>query len=131
MPPALNRVEEASILLIQASEMLRSDPFSAAARKKLIEGSRGMEDEDVVIYLLLLAIICFIITLSMSHCQMSRCPIVLLQTEYLLKTILAYVLIVIVHQTLDCALVDLQDNHVRLYQQCKATILSIIIMFSK
>jgi len=76
MPPALNRVEEASILLIQASEMLRSDPFSAAARKKLIEGSRGMEDEDVVIYLLLLAIICLIITLSMSHCQMSRCPIV-------------------------------------------------------
>ena len=41
MPPALNRVEEASILLIQASEMLRSDPFSAPARKKLIEGSRG------------------------------------------------------------------------------------------
>ncbi|ELU06809.1 hypothetical protein CAPTEDRAFT_221766 [Capitella teleta] len=42
MPPALNRVEEASILLIQASDMLRSDPFSAPARKKLIEGSRGI-----------------------------------------------------------------------------------------
>ena len=41
MPPALNRVEEASILLLQASELLRSDPFSAPARKKLIEGSRG------------------------------------------------------------------------------------------
>lgn len=41
MPPALNRVEEASLLLLQASEMLRADPYSAPARKKLIEGSRG------------------------------------------------------------------------------------------
>lgn len=41
MPPALNRVEEASILLLQASTLLRQDPFSAPARKKLIEGSRG------------------------------------------------------------------------------------------
>jgi len=41
MPPALNRVEEASILLLQASEMLHADPYSAAARKKLIDGSRG------------------------------------------------------------------------------------------
>lgn len=42
MPPALRRVEESSILLLQASDMLRSDPYSAPARKKLIEGSRGM-----------------------------------------------------------------------------------------
>ncbi|KAL3841953.1 hypothetical protein ACJMK2_020030 [Sinanodonta woodiana] len=42
MPPALNRVEEASILLLQASDMLRVDPYSAPARKKLIEGSRGI-----------------------------------------------------------------------------------------
>jgi len=42
MPPALTRVEEASVLLIEASDMLRADPFSAAARKKLIEGSRGI-----------------------------------------------------------------------------------------
>ncbi|XP_061178100.1 vinculin-like isoform X8 [Saccostrea echinata] len=42
MPPALNRVEEASLLLLQASEMLRTDPYSAPARKKLIEGSRGI-----------------------------------------------------------------------------------------
>ena len=41
MPPALQRVEEASILLLQASDMLRVDPYSAPARKKLIEGSRG------------------------------------------------------------------------------------------
>lgn len=41
MPPALNRVEEASQLLLQASLLLRDDPFSAPARKKLIEGSRG------------------------------------------------------------------------------------------
>ena len=41
MPPALNRVEEASVLLLQASQMLRQDPYSAPARKKLIEGSRG------------------------------------------------------------------------------------------
>lgn len=43
MPPALNRVEEASLLLLQASEMLRADPYSAPARKKLIEGSRGKD----------------------------------------------------------------------------------------
>ncbi|XP_052235476.1 vinculin-like isoform X1 [Dreissena polymorpha] len=42
MPPALRRVEESSILLLQASDMLRSDPYSAPARKKLIEGSRGI-----------------------------------------------------------------------------------------
>jgi vinculin len=42
MPPALTRVEEASVLLLQASDMLRADPFSAPARKKLIEGSRGI-----------------------------------------------------------------------------------------
>ncbi|XP_052825604.1 vinculin-like isoform X1 [Octopus bimaculoides] len=42
MPPALSRVEDASILLLQASDMLRGDPFSAPARKKLIEGSRGI-----------------------------------------------------------------------------------------
>ena len=41
MPPALTRVEEASILLLEASDMLRADPYSAPARKKLIEGSRG------------------------------------------------------------------------------------------
>lgn len=41
MPPALNRVEEASLLLLDASGMLRNDPYSAPARKKLIEGSRG------------------------------------------------------------------------------------------
>jgi len=41
MPPALRRVEESSILLLQASDMLRGDPYSAPARKKLIEGSRG------------------------------------------------------------------------------------------
>ncbi|KAJ8298696.1 hypothetical protein KUTeg_022756 [Tegillarca granosa] len=41
MPPALNRVEEACLLLIQASDMLRNDAYSSAARKKLIEGARG------------------------------------------------------------------------------------------
>ncbi|XP_033751421.1 vinculin-like isoform X10 [Pecten maximus] len=42
MPPALSRVEEASLLLLQASQLLRTDPYSAPARKKLIEGSRGI-----------------------------------------------------------------------------------------
>ncbi|XP_060072374.1 vinculin-like isoform X1 [Ylistrum balloti] len=42
MPHALRRVEEASLLLLKASELLRTDPFSAPARKKLIEGSRGI-----------------------------------------------------------------------------------------
>ncbi|XP_047025653.1 vinculin-like [Helicoverpa zea] len=42
MPSALHRVETAATLLQQASDMLRADPFSGPARKKLIEGSRGI-----------------------------------------------------------------------------------------
>ncbi|XP_037933201.1 vinculin-like [Teleopsis dalmanni] len=42
MPAALQRVETASQLLEQASGMLSSDPYSGPARKKLIEGSRGI-----------------------------------------------------------------------------------------
>lgn len=42
MPSALNRVENASQLLEEASNMLRNDPYSGPARKKLIEGSRGI-----------------------------------------------------------------------------------------
>uniref|UniRef100_A0A8D8FUR2 Vinculin n=1 Tax=Culex pipiens TaxID=7175 RepID=A0A8D8FUR2_CULPI len=42
MPSALARVENASQLLEEASGMLRVDPFSGPARKKLIEGSRGI-----------------------------------------------------------------------------------------
>lgn len=41
MPPALTRVEESSLLLLDASDLLRADPYSGPARKKLIEGSRG------------------------------------------------------------------------------------------
>ncbi|XP_055857876.1 vinculin [Episyrphus balteatus] len=42
MPSALTRVENASQLLEEASDMLRGDPYSGPARKKLIEGSRGI-----------------------------------------------------------------------------------------
>lgn len=42
MPLSLTRVENASQLLEEASAMLRGDPFSGPARKKLIEGSRGI-----------------------------------------------------------------------------------------
>lgn len=42
MPASLTRVENASHLLEDASGMLRGDPFSGPARKKLIEGSRGI-----------------------------------------------------------------------------------------
>ncbi|XP_050671830.1 vinculin [Leptidea sinapis] len=42
MPGALHRVEGAATLLQQASDMLRADPYSGPARKKLIEGSRGI-----------------------------------------------------------------------------------------
>ncbi|XP_055386450.1 vinculin [Condylostylus longicornis] len=42
MPTSLVRVENASQLLEEASGMLRSDPYSGPARKKLIEGSRGI-----------------------------------------------------------------------------------------
>ncbi|XP_026827168.1 vinculin isoform X10 [Ooceraea biroi] len=42
MPAALRRVEGASRLLEEASAMLKQDPYSGPARKKLIEGSRGI-----------------------------------------------------------------------------------------
>lgn len=42
MPPAFTRVEEASNGLVEASVMLRDDPYSVPARKKLIEGARGI-----------------------------------------------------------------------------------------
>ncbi|KAI5734999.1 hypothetical protein M8J77_013013 [Diaphorina citri] len=42
MPSSLHRVEGASKLLEEASAMLKADPYSGPARKKLIEGSRGI-----------------------------------------------------------------------------------------
>lgn len=42
MPAALIRVEKASKLLEEASSMLKQDPYSGPARKRLIEGSGGI-----------------------------------------------------------------------------------------
>uniref|UniRef100_A0A183DSW8 Vinculin n=1 Tax=Gongylonema pulchrum TaxID=637853 RepID=A0A183DSW8_9BILA len=42
MPPALQRVEASSRLLEDACHMLKADPYSGVARKKLIEGARGI-----------------------------------------------------------------------------------------
>ncbi|XP_076339164.1 vinculin-like isoform X5 [Tachypleus tridentatus] len=42
MPTALQRVEMASKLLEDASSLLKADPYSQPARKKLIEGARGI-----------------------------------------------------------------------------------------
>ncbi|XP_063600822.1 vinculin-like isoform X1 [Penaeus indicus] len=42
MPAALNRVESAAKLLEEASSLLKADPYSQPARKKLIEGARGI-----------------------------------------------------------------------------------------
>lgn len=42
MPASLARVENAAQLLEEASSLLRGDPYSGPARKKLIEGSRGI-----------------------------------------------------------------------------------------
>lgn len=42
MPPALQRVEASSRLLEDACHMLKADPYSSVARKKLIEGARGI-----------------------------------------------------------------------------------------
>ncbi|CAG0923887.1 unnamed protein product, partial [Notodromas monacha] len=42
MPASLHRVEEASRLLEDACRMLRADPFSQPARRKLIDGARGI-----------------------------------------------------------------------------------------
>lgn len=45
MPLAFKRVEESSIFLVEASQILRRDPFSPEARKKLIDGARGTYDK--------------------------------------------------------------------------------------
>lgn len=42
MPPALVRVEEASVFLQEAVKLLSQDPSSIIGRKKLIDGSRGI-----------------------------------------------------------------------------------------
>jgi len=42
MPASLNRVNGASKLLEEACAMLKADPYSQPARKKLIEGARGI-----------------------------------------------------------------------------------------
>uniref|UniRef100_A0A0N4Z3B8 Vinculin n=1 Tax=Parastrongyloides trichosuri TaxID=131310 RepID=A0A0N4Z3B8_PARTI len=42
MPPALQRVEVSSRLLEEACYNLKSDPYSGPARKKLIDGARGI-----------------------------------------------------------------------------------------
>ncbi|KAH9285418.1 Vinculin [Echinococcus granulosus] len=42
MPPALVRVEEASVFLQDAVKLLSRDPSSTIGRKKLIDGSRGI-----------------------------------------------------------------------------------------
>ncbi|CAH8506530.1 unnamed protein product [Heterobilharzia americana] len=42
MPPSLKRVEDASIYLQEAVLLLQKDPSSSEARRKLIEGSRGI-----------------------------------------------------------------------------------------
>ncbi|TNN12660.1 Vinculin [Schistosoma japonicum] len=42
MPPSLKRVEDASFYLQDAVVLLQNDPSSSEARKKLIEGSRGI-----------------------------------------------------------------------------------------
>ncbi|CAH0548930.1 unnamed protein product [Brassicogethes aeneus] len=42
MPSALHRVENSSKLLEEASQMLKSDPYSSPARNRLIEGSGGI-----------------------------------------------------------------------------------------
>ncbi|KAL5111929.1 Vinculin [Taenia crassiceps] len=42
MPPALVRVEEASVFLQDAVKLLSRDPSSVIGRKKLIDGSRGI-----------------------------------------------------------------------------------------
>ena len=41
MPGSLKRVNDASKLLEEACSMLKADPYSQPARKKLIEGARG------------------------------------------------------------------------------------------
>ncbi|XP_054721582.1 vinculin-like isoform X2 [Uloborus diversus] len=51
MPTALTRVEKASKLLEEASVMLRRDPYSQPARKKLIEGAKGILQDTYALLL--------------------------------------------------------------------------------
>ena len=46
MPGSLQRVNGASKLLEEACAMLKADPYSQPARKKLIEGARGKRIQD-------------------------------------------------------------------------------------
>ena len=47
MPGSLQRVNGASKLLEEACAMLKADPYSQPARKKLIEGARGTDCHDL------------------------------------------------------------------------------------
>ena len=49
MPSALQRVERAAKLLEEASALLKDDPYSQPARKKLIEGARGLTSSYTLI----------------------------------------------------------------------------------
>ncbi|KAF8785865.1 Vinculin like protein [Argiope bruennichi] len=51
MPTALHRVEKASKLLEEASLMLGRDPYSQPARKKLIEGAKGILQDTYALLL--------------------------------------------------------------------------------
>ncbi|KAG8199192.1 hypothetical protein JTE90_016019 [Oedothorax gibbosus] len=51
MPTALHRVEKASKLLEEASTLLGRDPFSQPARKKLIEGAKGILQDTYALLL--------------------------------------------------------------------------------
>lgn len=42
MPPAYSKVEESSNHLVEASQLLKADPFSSDGRKSLINGARGI-----------------------------------------------------------------------------------------
>lgn len=63
MPGSLQRVNGASKLLEEACSMLKADPYSQPARKKLIEGARGNITHDTFTY----TVSYCILSLSLIH----------------------------------------------------------------
>ena len=81
MPLAFKRVEESSIFLVEASQILRRDPLSSEARKKLIDGARGTRYS-----------FCELKLCNLNFSRYTPCP--LLQSERLPANVLREVIFV-------------------------------------
>lgn len=72
MPGSLQRVNGASKLLEEACSMLKADPYSQPARKKLIEGARGNITHDTFTYTLSYCALFLVLILIDFHMPQDR-----------------------------------------------------------